>query len=89
MANVNLINSVAKAYRSMNAPLVTQAGAQALGSSIVGATGDIIKGFKEAKEASEKSQRALQKNLDYTPEDFTDLDLSEEQIKVIDDIYKE
>lgn len=89
MANVNLINSVAKAYRSMNAPLVTQAGAQALGSGIASATGDIIKGFKEAKEASKKSQRALQKNLDYTPEDFTDLDLSEEQIKVIDNIYNE
>lgn len=89
MANVNLINSVAKAYRSMNAPLVTQAGAQALGSSIIGAAGDIIKGFKEAKEASVKSQKELQKNLNYTPEDFTDLDLSEEQIKVIDEIYNE
>jgi hypothetical protein len=89
MANINLINSVAKAYRSMNAPLVTQAGAQALGSSIVGATSNIIKGFRKAKEASVKSQKALQKNLNYTPEDFTDLDLSDAQIEIIDNIYDE
>jgi hypothetical protein len=89
MANINLINSVAKAYRSMNAPLVTQAGAQALGGSIIGAASDIVKGFKKAKEASVKSQKALQKNLNYTPEDFTDLDLSEAQIEIIDNIYDE
>ena len=59
MANINLINSVAKAYRSMNAPLVTQAGAQALGSGVISATSDIIKGFRKAKEASVKSQKAL------------------------------
>ena len=89
MANINLINSVAKAYRSMNAPLVTQAGAQALGGSIVGAASNIIKGFKKAKEASIKSQKALKKNLNYTPEDFTDLDLSDAQIEIIDNIYDE
>ena len=89
MANINLINSVAKAYRSMNAPLVTQAGAQALGSGVISATSDIIKGFRKAKEASVKSQKALKKNLDYTPEDFTDLDLSDAQIEIINNIYDE
>ena len=89
MANINLINSVAKAYKSMNATLVTKAGAEALGGSIVDAASDIIKGFRKAKEASVKSQKALQKNLNYTSEDFTDLDLSDAQIEVIDNIYDE
>tara|TARA_R100001086_G_scaffold249715_2_gene190522 strand:- start:1079 stop:2389 length:1311 start_codon:yes stop_codon:yes gene_type:complete len=89
MANVNLINSVAKAYRSMNASLVTQAGATSLVSGISTAGKFILEGFREVKEASRKSAQALQKKLDYTPENFEDLDLTEEQINVIDDIYNE
>ena len=89
MANINLINSVAKAYRSMNASITTQAGATSLASGITTAGKFILQGFREVKEASRKSAQVLQRKLDYTPENFEDLDLTEEQINVIDDIYNE
>ena len=78
--NINLINSVAKAYKARGATLVTKEGAAALAGGLMTGISRVAKGVREAK-------RKLQKNLAYKQQDFTDLDLQQPQIDQITKLY--
>jgi len=78
--NINLINSVAKAYKARGATLVTKEGAAALAGGLMTGISRVAKGVREAK-------RKLQKNLAYKQQDFTDLDLQQPQINQITKLY--
>ena len=78
--NINLINSVAKAYKARGATLVTKEGAAALAGGLMTGISRVAKGVREAK-------RELQKNLAYKQQDFTDLDLQQPQIDQITKLY--
>ena len=78
--NINLINSVAKAYQARGATLVTKEGLADL-------TSGLSKGFNAITESVRKAKQKFKDNLAYKSQDFTDLDLQQPQIDKITNLY--
>ncbi len=78
--NINLINSVAKAYQARGATLVTKEGLADL-------TSGLSKGFNAITESVRKAKQKFKDNLAYKSQDFTDLDLQQPQIDQITNLY--
>jgi len=78
--NINLINSVAKAYQARGATLVTKEGLADL-------TSGLSKGFNAITESVRKAKQKFKDNLAYKSQDFTDLDLQQPQIDKITELY--
>ena len=78
--NINLINSVAKAYQARGATLVTKEGLADL-------TSGLSKGFNAITESVRKAKQKFKDNLAYKSQDFTDLDLQQPQIDIITNLY--